>query len=440
MIADTIAAITTPLGQGGIGVVRVSGPSAIHIGETIGNAKLVARRLTRATFADSQGEALDDGLAVAFVAPASYTGEDVVELQAHGSPVVLSILLERCLELGARMARPGEFSERAFLNGKLDLIQAEAVADLIASGSKSMARAAVRSLKGEFSRRVTALDDAIKAIRMEIEASIDFADEAEAFLDADDIAARLTALEEQARAVINEATRGAALSKGLKLVLAGAPNVGKSSLLNRLAGLERAIVSSEPGTTRDVLNEQILMAGQQVEVVDTAGLRPTSSEVEAEGVKRARGVIAEADVRIDLWDGSRPRTRDVWPPAESGQIVIEVMNKQDLLAGETIRGATGLAISAKKGTGCEALVKEIERQVIAARGEPAFLARARHTEALKRCEEALRLARREHETSKALELVAEALREAHTALGEIVGLTTTEDLLSEIFRNFCLGK
>ncbi len=417
--------------------MRVSGSDAVRIGEAISRRKLSPRQLTRATFCDNQGEPIDDGLAVAFRASASYTGEDVVELQGHGSPVVLSMLLERCLELGARMARPGEFSERAYLNGKLDLVQAEAVADLIASGSKSMARAALRSLKGEFSRRITQLDEEIKAIRVQIEASIDFADEAEAFLDAEGAEVRLRALEAKIEAVISEATRGAALSKGLRLVLAGAPNVGKSSLLNRLVGLERAIVSAEPGTTRDILNEQTLIAGQQVELVDTAGLRSTSSEVEAEGVKRARAAIAEADVRIDLWDASRPETRGVWPPAEAGQIVIEVMNKQDLVA---TKDTSCLGISAKEGAGLGKLSREIERQVIAAHGEPMFLARTRHLEALKHCREALTMALREHQSSNALELVAEALREAHTALAEIVGLTTTEDLLSEIFRNFCLGK
>ncbi len=417
--------------------MRISGPDARRIGEAISRGALPPRQLTRATFDDGEGEAIDEGLAVAFRGPASYTGEDVVELHAHGSPVLLAMLLERCIALGARMAKPGEFSERAFLSGKLDLVQAEAVADLIASGSIGMARAAVRSLKGEFSKRITALNDAIKAIRVEIEASIDFADEAESFLEMREIEAGLAQLATQVDAVLGEAARGAALSKGLTLVLTGAPNVGKSSLMNRLAGLERAIVSAEPGTTRDVLHQQIELAGQPVELVDTAGLRSASSEVEAEGVKRARAAVDEADVRLDLWDASRPETRGAWPVPSTGQIVIEVMNKQDLV----VTRETGcLAISAKDGTGCAALVEEIERQVLTVRGEPTFLARARHVEALQRCQEALKLAQHEHATTKALELVAESLREAHTALAEIVGLTTTEDLLGEIFRNFCLGK
>ncbi len=417
--------------------MRISGPDARRIGEAISRGALPPRQLTRATFDDGEGEAIDEGLAVAFRGPASYTGEDVVELHAHGSPVLLAMLLERCIALGARMAKPGEFSERAFLSGKLDLVQAEAVADLIASGSIGMARAAVRSLKGEFSKRITALNDAIKAIRVEIEASIDFADEAESFLEMREIEAGLAQLATQVDAVLGEAARGAALSKGLTLVLTGAPNVGKSSLMNRLAGLERAIVSAEPGTTRDVLHQQIELAGQPVELVDTAGLRSASSEVEAEGVKRARAAVDEADVRLDLWDASRPETRGAWPVPSTGQIVIEVMNKQDLVA---TRETGCLAISAKDGTDCAALVEEIERQVLTVRGEPTFLARARHVEALQRCQEALKLAQHEHATTKALELVAESLREAHTALAEIVGLTTTEDLLGEIFRNFCLGK
>ena len=389
---------------------------------------------------DGQGVALDEGLAVAFRAPASFTGEDVVELQAHGSPVVLTMLLERCLELGARIAKPGEFSERAYVNGQLDLVQAEAVADLIASGSRSMARAALKSLKGDFSRLVASLDEEIKAIRMEVEASIDFADEAEAFLDDEEIERRLRAIEQQLEQVLSEAERSEALSGRLKLVLTGAPNVGKSSLLNRLAGYERAIVSPQPGTTRDLLNEQILMAGLQVDLVDTAGLRTTTAPVEAEGVKRARDAVREADGRIDLWDATRPETRGVWPPAQADQWVVEVMNKQDLVPSARAQAANCLTISAKAGTGLDALYDEIERRVLSIRGEASFLARTRHVDALKRAQASLAMAMHAHETMKAVEILAEELRAAHTALGEIIGLTTNEDLLTEIFRNFCLGK
>ena len=396
--------------------------------------------MQRASYTDAEGETLDDGLAVAFRAPASYTGEDLVELQAHGSPIVLTMLLERCLELGARIARPGEFSERGFLNGKLDLVQAEAVADLIASVSKSMARAALRSLKGEFSRLVANLDREVTAVRVEIEASIDFADEAESFEEAGQIEKRLEAASMSVTDVLKSAERGAALSERPRIVLAGAPNVGKSSLLNSLAGHDRAIVSPEPGTTRDILHEHIVLAGLQVELVDTAGLRPTDNTVEAEGVSRARNAISEADLRIDLWDGGRAETRGVWPLSEPGQVVIEVMNKQDLVPEGTGIPANSLAISLKTGAGLCELHAEIERCLATGHAEATFLARVRHVQALKRCQEALHAAIKQHRAHNALELVAEELRTAHNALAEIVGETTTEDLLTEIFRSFCLGK
>ena len=421
-------------------MVRVSGANAIAIGEAVTHCPLPVRRMRLATFKDGQGEVLDEGLAVAFQAPASYTGEDLVELQAHGSPIVLTMLLERCLELGARMAQPGEFSERAYHNGKLDLVQAEAVADLIASGSKSMARAAMKSLKGEFSRRVAALDRNLKAIRMEVEASIDFADESESFVDGEDVEVRLGALTTELNQVMGEAERSAALGRRLTLVISGAPNVGKSSLLNRLTGLDRAIVSAEPGTTRDLLRGEIELSGMQAELIDTAGLRAAAGAVEAEGVKRAREAIREADLRIDLWDATRPETRGIWPEAETGQGVLEVMNKRDLLDDGVASPTDCIAISAKEGGGLAELGTALERLLSASQGEAPFLARTRHVQALKRCHEALHAAREAQATNSGLEIVAEELRLAHRALAEIVGETSTEDLLNEIFRHFCLGK
>ena len=418
--------------------MRLSGSSAREVGERITGKTLVLRRLDLSNFYDGQGEVLDQGLATRYEAPASYTGEDVVELQAHGSPVVLSMLLDRCLELGARLAEPGEFSQRAFLNGKLDLVQAEAVADLIASGTRGTARAAMRSLQGDFSRVVEALDGQFRSLRAEIEASIDFADEAEDFIDGQVIGERLGRLQAELGDVLAEAGRGARLQQRPKLVLSGAPNVGKSSLLNTLTGHERAIVSQQPGTTRDLLKEQVLLAGLQVELVDTAGLRPSTESIEAEGVRRARLAIAEADLRIDLWDGTRPDTRGVWPLPEEGQRVIEVMNKIDLLTDTEAPGC--LAISAKLGAGLHQLLETIEEQLGASQGEPAFLARTRHLQALRKAEAHLEGAKAEQDTSRAAELVAEELRLAHRALGEIVGFTTSEDLLSEIFQKFCLGK
>ncbi len=399
---------------------------------------LSLRHLTLVDFQDAKGAVLDQGLATRFEAPASYTGEDIVELQAHGSPVVLSMLVDRCLELGARLARPGEFSERAFLNGKLDLIQAEAVADLIASNTRAAAKAAMRSLEGEFSRLVEALDAKVLSLRAEVEAGIDFADEAEDFIDDQDVFDRLEALQAELSAVFAEAQRGAELQQPVRIVLAGAPNVGKSSLLNRMAGYERAIVSAEPGTTRDILDEDVLFAGLRSQIVDTAGLRPSPEKIEAEGVRRARKAIALADLRIDLWDATRPETRGIWPEPEDGQKVIEVMNKNDLVEQTAPSGC--IAISAKYGGGVEKLKACIEKTLGKRLGEPAFLARTRHLQALKESQAHLALALVEGQNYGAAELVAEELRLAHRSLGEITGFATTEDLLSEIFRNFCLGK
>ena len=421
-----------------MGIVRLSGIAARVVGERIAGKTLGLRRLDLTNFYDGQGEVLDQGLATRYEAPASYTGEEVVELHAHGSPVVLSMLVDRCLELGARLAEPGEFSQRAFLNGKLDLVQAEAVADLIASGTRGAARAAMRSLQGDFSRVVEALDSQFRSLRAEIEASIDFADEAEDFIDGQGARERLARLQGELGDVLEEAGRGARVQQRPKLVLSGAPNVGKSSLLNQLTGHERAIVSQQPGTTRDLLKEQVLLAGLQVELVDTAGLRPSAESIEAEGVRRAQQAIADADLRIDLWDATRPETRGVWPLAEEGQRVIEVMNKKDLITDTEPPGC--LAISAKLGAGLHQLLETIEEQLGAAQGEPAFLARTRHLQALRKVEAHLEGAIAEQDASGAAELVAEELRLAHTALGEIVGFTTSDDLLSDIFQKFCLGK
>lgn len=418
--------------------MRLSGALARDIGERITRKALANRRSDFTSFYNGQGEVLDQGLATGYEAPASFTGEDVIELHAHGSPVVLSMLLDRCLELGARLAQPGEFSQRAFLNGKLDLVQAEAVADLIASGTRGAAKAAIRSLQGEFSRLVEGLDGRLRLLRAEIEASIDFADEEEDFIDGQGVQERLAGLRAELESVLQEAERGARLLLRPKVVICGAPNVGKSSLLNRLAGNERAIVNPAPGTTRDVLKEQVFLAGLQVELVDTAGLRASEESIEAEGVRRARRAIVDADLRIDLWDATRLDTRGVWPPAEEEQHMVEVMNKMDLVTGSEPIGC--LAISAKMGTGLDQLRAVLEALLGESEGEPAFLARTRHLLALRKAEAHLNAAMMEHEVNRAAELVAEELRLAHVSLGEIVGFTTTEDLLSEIFKNFCLGK
>lgn len=440
MDGDTIAAIATPTGQGGIGVIRVSGPLARTLGEAFSSQHLEPRKVRKASLRGAKGEELDNGLLLYFEGPASYTGEDVLEIQAHGSPVGLSMLLERCLVLGARLARPGEFSERAFLNGKLDLVQAESVADLIASGSRRAARAAMRSLRGEFSRLVRQLDEQTKKLRAEVEASIDFVDEEEHFIDDKGIGNALLELRNKVSDVLTEARRGAQLTRRPQLVLAGAPNVGKSSLLNCLAGEERAIVSEEPGTTRDLIQELVEFAGIELELVDTAGLRTAQHKVEAEGVRRAREAISQADLRIDLWDATRPDTRNVWPESEHGQTRLEVMNKVDLIALEEQEAPQCLLVSVKTGQGMQVLRKEIEASLVGEEQEPSFLARSRHVESLELCSKHMDRAVVCRNQGAGAELVAEELRRAHTALGEIVGFTTSEDILGEIFSTFCLGK
>lgn len=440
MDGDTIAAIATPTGRGGIGVIRVSGPEARAVGEKLSRLKLVPRRARKAILLGATGEALDSGLLIYFERPASYTGEDVLEIQAHGSPVGLSMLLERCLELGARLARPGEFSERAFLNGKLDLVQAEAVADLIASGSRRAAKAAMASLRGELSRVIGDLDRDTRKLRAEVEASIDFSDEAENFIEDEGISAALRALKEGVSEVLTEAERGVLLGQRQRLVLAGAPNVGKSSLLNRLAGEDRAIVSEAPGTTRDLIRELVEFSGMALELVDTAGLRIAEEKVEVEGVRRAREVIAQADLRIHLWDATKPETRNVWPPMRQDQAKLEVVNKVDLLPIDEREFSGCIAVSAKTGQGIQALRKQIEACLGADEREPAFLARSRHVESLKACSGHVDDALRFQKQGSGAELVAEELRRAHNALGEIVGFTTSEDILGEIFSTFCLGK
>jgi tRNA modification GTPase len=444
---ETIAAIATAAGSGGIGIVRLSGPASRSIGRQLTGKKLKRRNFHFTIMRDAAGAILDRGLAAFFAGPASYTGEDVLELHVHGSPVVLDLLLRRVIELGARAARPGEFTERAFLNGKLDLAQAEAVADLIGSGSEAGMRAAQRSLEGEFSREVRSLFDALVALRAWLEAALDFPDDDVDFLGAPRLAGELDALRQGVSKLLDAARRGVVLRDGLHLVIVGRPNSGKSSLLNALAQSERAIVTAIAGTTRDLVRETIQLEGITLTLVDTAGLRDSDDVVEREGMRRTRAELASADVAILV-----TRTQDVeadrrlladCAPAATRLIV---HNKIDL-SGETARaersGAreTHLYLSALNGDGLHELRVELAR--LGGRGEGAhgaFSARRRHVDALEKVAQHLAGAAIALHENHAGELAAEELRLAQRALGEITGEYSSDELLGAIFSTFCIGK
>lgn len=441
---DTIAAVATAPGAGGVGIVRLSGPQALAIAAAMGAGQLRPRRARYARFLDGDGEVIDDGIALAFLAPASFTGEDVVELQAHGSPVVLRALVARACALGARPARPGEFSERAFLNGKLDLAQAEAIADLIAAGDARAARAARRSLEGVFSRRIQALSEQLLRLRVHVEAAIDFADEPLDTLGGAAVRSGLAELGDALAGLLAEAERGRRLRDGLHVVIVGPPNAGKSSLLNALAGRERAIVSALAGTTRDTLHEVIRVDGLELTLVDTAGLRSGGDAIEREGMRRAGEELQRADVALVVVDARDPQAghaalADLLDP-QLRQLWLH--NKTDLLPATHALPDQALGISTRTGAGIQALLARLQALVSGpalASAEGEFSARARHVLALQQALAHLDLAKREidHET---LELAAEHLRLAHDALGEITGKTSPEALLGRIFSTFCIGK
>ena len=441
---ETIAAIATAPGAGGVGIVRLSGARARAIAEAITGLSLVPRHAHYARFLAANGDVLDDGIALYFKAPASYTGEDIVELQAHGSPVVLEQLVQRCVELGARRARAGEFSERAFLNGKLDLAQAEAVADLIAAADANAARAARRALEGEFSRRVEALAADVLAIRVHVEAAIDFADEPIDTLGGAQLRARFAAASQSLGELLRAAERGRRLRDGLHAVIVGPPNAGKSSLLNALAGSDRAIVTDIAGTTRDLLHEVVRIDGVELTLVDTAGLREGGDAIEREGMRRARDELAHADLAIVVLDARDAEAgRDAVSDAIAGvPQQLWIHNKSDLLPAQTTAmSGNNLYVSAHTGAGLDALHARLRTlaQGEGASGEGAFTARARHVDALRTAQAELALAR-EQLDHDALDLAAESLRHAHDALGEITGHVRADDLLGHIFSSFCIGK
>ena len=465
---DPIVAIATASGRAAVGIVRVSGARLAPLIDALCGRPLKPREATYLPFRDAAGEPVDHGLAIHFPSPHSFTGEDVLELQAHGGTVVLQLLLARCLEAaaeadpvtgrprlpGLRVAEPGEFSQRAFLNGKIDLAQAEAIADLIDASTEAAARSAGRSLSGAFSREIHALRDALIHLRMLVEATLDFPEEEIDFLQKADAAGQLAKLQAQLAAVQQRARQGALLREGIKVVIAGQPNAGKSSLLNALAGAELAIVSAVAGTTRDVVSGTIQIHGVPLHVVDTAGLRESSDEVEQIGVARAWGQIEGADAVLFLHDLTRAGQPDY--AAADAEIlrglqqklpasvpVLDVWNKQDAAPmPDTVGAAQGIALSAKTGLGIEAL----REQLLAMAGwqsvpEGVYLARARHVQALGQVEVHLALAGG-HLAAQAqlLDLLAEELRLAQNALNEITGEFGADDLLGVIFSRFCIGK
>src|ERR1700722_16554893 len=443
---DTIAAIATPQGAGGIGVVRVSGPKASAIAVALTGKNPKSRIFHFSTFRGEAEETLDRGLSLFFKAPKSFTGEDVLEIHAHGSPVVLGMLLSRVCALGARHARPGEFSERAFLNGKIDLPQAEAIADLIAAGSEFAARAAIRSLEGEFSKRVNAILDQLVRLRAWLEAALDFPEEEIDFLSAPQLTEELSSLRTHARDLLAAAQRGVVLRDGLHVVIVGRPNAGKSSLLNALAQSERAIVTAVPGTTRDVLREEVKLGGVAITLVDTAGLRDSGDEVEREGIRRARAELARADVVLLVTDGvSMEADRALLHDVATGAALLIVCNKIDLTNEQPRIEQAGASdrrvyLSARSGEGVDLLRNELARLAGETdSNEGAFTARARHVRALRIVSEHLDRAD-EHLKSRIGELAAEELRGAQQALGEITGEFRNDDLLGAIFSTFCIGK
>jgi tRNA modification GTPase len=441
---DTIVAPATPPGRGGIGIVRVSGPATRAIAIAMLGSVPAPRHATVAIFTDADSGTIDAGLALFFPAPHSFTGEDVLELHGHGGPLVMDLLVARVAGLGARMARPGEFTERAFHNDKLDLAQAEAIADLIDAGSAEAARAALRSLAGEFSREVGELAERVMELRVFVEAAIDFPDEDAEFLASDEVRGRLAEIAERFAAIGDAARQGRALRDGLQVVIAGRPNAGKSSLLNALAGFDAAIVTDIPGTTRDVLRERIHVDGLPIHIVDTAGLRDSSDVVEIEGVRRARAEIGRADLVLYVVDATLGLGDDEQAELPAGTATLIVWNKTDLAQARPAPALENLpvvAVSATAGAGLPALREQLKSAAgYQADAAGVFSARRRHLDALARAQSLFELAAVRLAERTSFELVAEELRQAHAALGEITGAVSSDELLGAIFAGFCIGK
>jgi len=458
--SETIAAIATPPGRGGVGIIRISGPVAASIGLGICGQLPEPGSVQLTSFKDAENQILDQGMVLRFIAPRSFTGEDVIELQGHGGPVVMDMLLSRCMELGARLARPGEFSERAFLNDKIDLAQAEAIADLIDSASQQAARGAMRSLQGEFSERINIFQETLTELRAFVEAAIDFPEEEIDFISESDVAERMAALLLQLQVVREKANQGAILRDGMTIVLAGAPNAGKSSLMNMMTGRDTSIVTHVAGTTRDTIRELVHIDGMPIHFIDTAGIRDTNDIVELQGVERARkelGLADEAMIVVDtplfLSQHATMETIDLHVATlveELSRPPLLILNKIDLLdenqtrlvdGYQTQRSQPSFAISAKTGRGLTELKAHLKSVMgFSVSGEGVFTARRRHLDALDRAAEAVKQGYDTLLTIAAGELLAEDLRIAQSALSEITGEFTSDDLLGVIFSSFCIGK
>ncbi|HGF7521399.1 TPA: tRNA uridine-5-carboxymethylaminomethyl(34) synthesis GTPase MnmE [Vibrio cholerae] len=453
MTTDTIVAQATALGRGGVGIIRVSGPLAAHVAQTVTGRTLRPRYAEYLPFTDEDGQQLDQGIALFFPNPHSFTGEDVLELQGHGGPVVMDMLIRRILQIkGVRPARPGEFSERAFLNDKMDLTQAEAIADLIDASSEQAAKSALQSLQGEFSKRIHTLVESLIHLRIYVEAAIDFPEEEIDFLADGKVSADLQTIIDNLAAVRREANQGAIMREGMKVVIAGRPNAGKSSLLNALSGKESAIVTDIAGTTRDVLREHIHIDGMPLHIIDTAGLRDASDAVEKIGIERAWEEIRQADRVLFMVDGTTTEAtdpQDIWPdfvdklPENIGITVIR--NKADQ-TGEPlgichVNQPTLIRLSAKTSQGVDALRQHLKECMgFSGNQEGGFMARRRHLDALERAAEHLAIGQQQLEGYMAGEILAEELRIAQQHLNEITGEFSSDDLLGRIFSSFCIGK
>jgi tRNA modification GTPase len=443
--SDTIVAVATPAGVGGIGIVRLSGDAVGRIGRAMLGSLPEPRVATLCTFQDATGRPVDTGLVLYFAAPESFTGEDVLELHGHGGRQVVSMLVDAATELGARRAEPGEFSKRAFLNDKLDLLQAEAIADLIESGTSQAARAALRSLSGEFSNAVNVLVEKLTKLRVHVEAAIDFPEEEIDFLSDQQLRHRLQDCGKCFESLLASASAGKVLRDGYRVVLVGKPNAGKSSLMNRLSGEDTAIVTEIAGTTRDVLREHIDVDGLSVEVIDTAGLRDDPDVIEREGIRRARDAVASADAVLWIQDATVNEAAQPDETLPDGIPVLVVRNKIDICDKSSTphhRDSDAfVSLSAKTGEG----IKELRRRIAALAGyrnlgEGAFTARRRHVDALNRAARHFEAGRKALQEARAGELLAEELRLAQKDLGEITGEVSSDDLLGRIFSDFCIGK
>ncbi|MEQ1530533.1 MAG: tRNA uridine-5-carboxymethylaminomethyl(34) synthesis GTPase MnmE [Methylococcales bacterium] len=442
---DTIAACATPPGNGGVGIIRISGRLVPYIAGQLLNKTLPPRQAVYSAFIDNDGSVIDSGIALYFPNPNSYTGEDILELQGHGGSVVLDMVLRRVLALGARLANPGEFTERAFLNNKLDLAQAEAVADLIESSTEQSVRSAQKSMQGVFSKQINAMVEELTQLRIYVEAAIDFVDEEIDFLTDGVVETRILNLLQSLQQIQNTAQQGRLLRDGMTVVLAGKPNAGKSSLLNALAGHDAAIVTDIAGTTRDILRERIQLDGMPLHIIDTAGLRESDNIVEQEGIRRAHEEIKKADKILLLIDAGEPEHKTLLASLPQGINITKIYNKIDLLKQapqiKQTENQTEIYLSIKTGMGLELLTQHLKESVgFNAATDNVFIARRRHIEALNKAHDFVDSALNQLQTSRAGELVAEDLRQAQNHLAEITGQFSSDDLLGRIFSSFCIGK